>query len=160
MHTKYSSEDGTTAVPRLTWLCLIFLVSACVPYYDYEQPARTGAAPGGGDAFYNIERFAPELKLTHPQIQKIRQLRADFDKHAISINAALRAAYIDLNNMTSADRKQLDKDAVFKKADEISKLHAEMQRKILELDLELTSLLTDEQYEKFRDILNRRQGDY
>jgi Spy/CpxP family protein refolding chaperone len=163
MHKKYSSEVWTAAFTRLMCLSLIFLVSACTPYYEqpprYERPSRTEATPGGGDAIYNIERFARELKLTRPQIQKIRQLRADFDKEATRINATLRTDYTDLNNLTRADRNQLDKEAVFKKADEISELHAEMQRKILELDLELTSLLTDEQYEKFRDILSRK-GDY
>jgi len=142
---------------QLTWLSLIFLVTACVPYH--EEPPSMG--PGaGGDVLYNIERFASELRLTREQIQKIRQLRANFDKEAIRTNAALRVAYLDLNNLTRADRKQLDKDKVFKKADEINGLHAQMQRKIIELELEVTALLTDEQYEKFRDILNRQSYEY
>jgi Spy/CpxP family protein refolding chaperone len=147
-----------TSIPVLIELCLILLLSSCSPYYD-PPPPRTGT-PTDGDGLYNIERFAPELKLTRPQIQKIRQLRADFDKDATRINASLRTGYTDLNNLIHEDRKQLDKDNVFKKADEINGLHAEMQRKIIELDLELTSLLTDEQYEKFRGILSRRQRDY
>jgi Spy/CpxP family protein refolding chaperone len=157
MNIKHPLKDWTTAITRLTWLCLLFLVSACAPYY--QEPPRMGPGPGG-DVLQNIERFAPELRLTREQIQKIRQLRANFDREAIRINAALRVAYVDLNNLTHADRKQLDKDKAFKKADEINGLHAQMQRKIIELDLGVTDLLTDDQYEKFRDILSRRSRDY
>ncbi len=142
---------------RLTWLSLIFLVSACAPYY--EEPPSMGLGPGG-DALHNIERFAPELRLTREQIQKIRQIRANLEREAIRINAALRVAYLDLNNLTHPDRKQIEKDKVFKKVDEINGLHAQMQRKIIELELEATDLLTDEQYEKFRDILNSRSSEY
>ena len=156
MNIKHPLKDWTTAMTNLTWLCLLFLVSACAHYYE-EPPIEPGP---GGDALHNIERFAPELRLTREQIQKIRQMRANFEREAIRINAALRVAYLDLNNLTHADRKQLDKDKAFKKADEINGLHAQMQRKIIELDLEVTDLLTDEQYEKFRDILSRRSGEY
>lgn len=142
---------------RLTWLSLIFLVTACAPYY--EEPPSMGPGPGG-DVLRNIERFSHELKLTREQIQKIRQLRANLEREAIRINAALRVAYLDLNNLTHPDRKQIDKDKVFKKADEINGLHAQMQRKIIELDLEVTDLLTEEQYEKFSEILKSRSGGY
>lgn len=142
---------------RLTWLSLIFILSACAPYY--EEPPTMGPGPGA-DVLRNIERFSHELKLTREQIQKIRRLRANFEKEAIRIHAALRVAYLDLDNLTHPDRKLIDKDKVFKKADEINGLHAQMQRKIIELDLEVTDLLTEEQYEKFSEILKGRSGGY
>jgi Spy/CpxP family protein refolding chaperone len=155
---KKNLSVGSTIVISLIPLCLIFLVSACDPYYYPEPPRNPGPGPRA-DVLYNIERIVPELKLTKEQRQEIKKLRADFDKEAKRIDAALRAGYTDLNNLAHEDRKQLDKDGLFKKADEVSDLHAEMQRKILELDLALTDLLTDEQYKKFRAIVSKRAGD-
>jgi Spy/CpxP family protein refolding chaperone len=141
-------------------LCLIFIVSACEPYYYQEPPPRRPPAPQQvhGDLLYNIERFSHELKLSSPQIQKIRQLRSDFDKESKRIDADLRARYTDLNILSHEDRKQMDRNGLFKKTDEISDLHAEMQRKIIQLDLDITDLLTDEQYEKLKDIQSRQSG--
>jgi Spy/CpxP family protein refolding chaperone len=133
----------------------MFLISACVPYH--QEPTYTDP---GGDMLHSVERFARELGLTREQMQTIRQLRANFDKEAIRIDAALRSGYLDLNRLTYTDRQQMDKDKVFKKADEINGLHAQIQRKMIELDLEITDVLTDEQYDKFRDLLRRRPGNY
>ena len=161
MDTKHSSPSLMPAVIRLIPLCLVFLVSACDPYY-YQEPPRRPPAPQQthGDLLYNIERFSHELKLSKPQIQKIRQLRSDFDKESKRLDADLRAGYADLNNLSHEDRKQMDRDGLFKKADEISDLHAEMQRKIIQLDLDITDLLTDEQYEKLKDIQGRQSSNY
>src|ERR1700757_619342 len=140
MGTKHSSASFKTAVVRFMPLCLVLLVSACDPYYYQEPPPRRPPAPAPqgvhGDLLYNIERYSHELKLSTPQIQKIRQLRADFDKESKRIDSDLRAGYTDLNNLAHEDRKKLDREALFKKADAVNDLHAEMQRKIIRLDLD------------------------
>jgi Spy/CpxP family protein refolding chaperone len=141
----------------LMWLGLLFTVSACAPYYYEEPPSATSTS---GDALHNIERFARDLDLTREQLQKIRQLRANFDREAIRINAALRVAYLDLNSLTHPERKPIDKDKVFKKLDEIDGLHAQLQRKLIESELQVVDLLTNEQYQKFDDIFKGRRGEY
>ena len=113
-----------------------------------------------GDALHNIERFAGDLDLTREQLQKIQQLRASFDKEAIRLNAALRVAYLDLNNLTHPEQKPIDKDKVYKKMNEIDELHAQLQRKLLDLELQVVDLLSNEQYQKFDAILKGGVGDY
>ena len=141
----------------LLWLSLFVTFSACAPNYYEEPPSATSMR---GDAPHNIERFAHDLDLTREQLQKIRQLRANFDKEAIRLNAALRVAYLDLNNLTHPERKPIDKDMVFKKLDEIDGLHAQLQRKLVELELQVVDLLSNEQYQKFDAILKSRFGEY
>lgn len=143
---------------RVVWLSLTLILSACAPYY-YREPPAMGPGPGG-DVLHNIERYRFDLKLTREQIEKIRQLRANFEREAIRINAALRVAYLDLGSLIHPDRKQIDKDKVFKKLDEISGLHTQMQRKMVELQLDVIDLLTEEQYEKFSGLLKNRPESY
>jgi len=155
------SNRLTSAAIRLSPLCLFILLSSCDPYYypDSPPPPRNPEPAPRGDVLYNLERLGPELKLTKDQKQEIKRLRDNFDKDSKRIDAALRAGYTDLNNLAHEDRKELDRDKLFEKADNVSNLHAEMQRKIIEFDLALTDLLTDEQYKKFTAIAGRKSAE-
>ena len=139
-------------------LSLIFIISACAPYY-YEEPPSRGPGPGG-DLLQNIERYRFDLRLTGEQIEKIRQLRANFERDSVRINAALRIAYLDLNSLAHPDRKPIDKDKVFKTVDRISELQNQVQKMMVELQLDAMDLLTEEQYEKFNRLFKEQPERY
>jgi Spy/CpxP family protein refolding chaperone len=105
-------------------------------------------------AMLDNPRFKQSLGLTDEQSGQLRKIIVDGEKSAIKARADLAVRGIELRELLRADHP--DREAVMKKADDISALRAQMMKQHLDSLLAAKSVLTPEQQARIRSFLERR----
>ncbi|MEK7306799.1 MAG: Spy/CpxP family protein refolding chaperone [Nitrospirota bacterium] len=141
-------------------ISLIFLVSVMLGAYGcghhYRGIARdTGYSPYFMDPLHNIELYADKLGLTDDQLKKFAELRTRYHKEEIRLRAEMESAFIELNELTHKDKPALDQEKIYKKAEEIGTIRTSMLKNVIILELDVGKLLSDEQYNKFGQIMRK-----
>jgi Spy/CpxP family protein refolding chaperone len=131
---------------------LLFAVS-CGPYSGYRR-----ANPM--DPLYGVERFSRMLNLNPDQLQAISNLRDNFRKEDSKIKGNLEASLVDLRQMTRRPKKDLNEDEIMEKIKEVGNLETELRQNAARTGFSLAQILTDEQYDRFAEILRREQIRY
>jgi Spy/CpxP family protein refolding chaperone len=131
----------------LTLILLSFLIASCAPY-PYV-PRRVMADP-----LYGAELYSKALDLHDDQLRAISKLRGDLRKEQIKGQAEIETAMLDLQELTSHPKKDLDEATILKKVEEIGSIETNLRKKTVQTRLSLSKVLTDEQYEKLLDILD------
>jgi len=97
------------------------------------------------------------IDLTDDQRDRLKAMQTEFQMNQIDRKAELQKAQVRLRNL------QRDPDAtegdVFRAIDEVSRLKAEMQKTRYQHQLQIKSVLTDEQFDKLEELRQtRREG--
>ena len=97
-------------------------------------------------------RNREKLGLSDDQVQKLEQLRSNFDKETIRNEADIRVAEIDLNNLLQAQSADLAK--VEAKIRDIERLRADLRIARIRAIEKGKALLTAEQRKKLQELLS------
>lgn len=152
-------RSGQTLIASLLFLASIILSASGCGYHPHRGvPVQTGYQGYFIDPLHNIELYAEKLGLTDDQLKKIGELRTKYHKDEIRLRAEMESAFIELNELTHKERQSIDKEKTYKKVDEIGSIRTNMLKNIINLELEVGKLLSDEQYNKFAQII--RKGPY
>lgn len=105
-------------------------------------------------AFLENDRVKSELGLTDQQTARLRQIVVDTEKTTVKTRADMAVQGIELRELLRADKP--DEDAVMKKVQQISELHAQIMKHHVEALLAAKSILTPEQQKKIRGFIEGR----
>lgn len=150
---------GLTLVASLLFLAsIVFTALGCGNYYQRGIPGAAVYPPYFMDPLHNIELYADKIGLKDDQLNKIAELRTKYQKEEIRLRAEMESAFIELNELTHKDRQSIDQDKIYKKTDEIGTIRTAMLKNVINLELDVGKILSDEQYNKFAQIM--RKGSY
>ena len=107
--------------------------------YNYNVPyAGRAGVYGNPNAYY-----PPVLNLSQEQINKINDIQLKFQNENLDLISDLQKKNIELQNLLMV--QPVDRNASNYKIEEINKLQAELQKKVLSQNEKLRNVLTDEQ---------------
>jgi len=118
-------------------LITLFVISAFI----YAQNAPKGPNRG----------IMGKLNLTDEQKAKVESFRLDFQKRQIAVRSKIQTARIELQQILSSDK--LDKSAIEKKLNEISKLEVEQKMNFINHWEQINQILTPEQKTIWKNTL-------
>lgn len=141
-------------------ISLIFLVSVMLGTYGCGHHYRGTVrgmenSPYFMDPLHNIELYAEKIALTDDQIKKIAELRTRYHKEEIRLRAEMETAFIELNELTHKEKAAIDQEKIYRKAEAIGAIRTSMLKDVINLELEVGKLLSDEQYNKFGRIMRK-----
>jgi len=111
--------------------------SAGCPYAGYLAP---GTANLTGYPFANYPNL---LNLAQEQINKLNEIQTKFQSENAALLNSLNQKNLELQNLTIV--QPLDQTAINFKIDEISKVQAELQKKVLAYTEDVRNILTEQQ---------------
>ncbi|MCW5785415.1 MAG: periplasmic heavy metal sensor [Nitrospirales bacterium] len=97
-----------------------------------------------------------ELKLTDEQKEAFHRLRLDYDKMVVKKTADVRTAEVDLATLLGKDEP--DRQAIEEQVKAIGAIKEDMMMARIDSLLKLRSVLSKDQYGKFREILHQRMN--
>lgn len=100
-----------------------------------------------------ILRFRNELQLTKEQVSSLEKLRFEFERQATKLQADLRLAELDLNQLLSQETVSLPQAKT--KIEEEARISAELRYRRLEAITQGRSALTAEQRDKLQSLVSR-----
>lgn len=103
--------------------------------------------------WWNNPRVIQELGLSQDQIDKINTIWRDHRKTLIDLRAEHEKQQVDLETLLSKDT--IDETAVLAKADLVNKTKADVERVTLQMRLRIRNVLTREQRERSKELLER-----
>jgi len=112
------------------------------------------AAAALGNPVKDRVRFKQKLNLSDQQAEQLKELNFNTAKELIQMKADLKTAQLEMKRMIA--ERNPDKEALFRKLDEISRIQAEMKKVHLEKKLALREILTEEQLDKVREMKQRQ----
>lgn len=98
-----------------------------------------------------------EIDITDEQRKKLEDLAFNSAKTAIQAQANLQVHRMELERMVHSDNP--DRSAIDKKIQEISQVQTALMRGMINTSLEERSILTKEQRDKMREVLQRQMGE-
>ena len=102
-----------------------------------------------GQGMFSLLRHAEMLELTDKQIEKIKEMKYNFNMERIDREAEIEKAQLKLNKMM---RDEASESTIFAAIDENSSLRAEMRKMQYKHHEDVKNLLTDEQKEKIKEL--------
>ena len=102
-----------------------------------------------GQGMFSLLRYAEMLELTDKQIEKIKEMKYNFNLERIDRKAEIEKAQLKLNKMM---RDEASESKVFAAIDETSNLRAEMRKMQYKHHEDVKNLLTDDQKEKIKEL--------
>ncbi|RKX23040.1 MAG: hypothetical protein DRP35_00395 [Candidatus Zixiibacteriota bacterium] len=102
-----------------------------------------------GQGMFSLLRHAEMLELTDKQVEKIKEMKYQFNLERIDKKAAIEKTQLKLGKMM---RDEVSESKVFAAIDEISDLKAEMRKMQYKHHADIKNLLTDEQKEKIKEL--------
>ncbi len=96
--------------------------------------------------------------LSDQQKQEIQKLKQAVQKETLSLKSKLQVKKAELNDLLMAEN--LDKNAIYKKIDEISEIEKKLKKKHIDTMIKVQALLTPEQRVKFKSRLMRHRGNF
>lgn len=125
---------------------------------DQDEDLFEGPGPGMGPG----QGMFKQLDLSTEQIEKLRDMRTSHQKEMIPLRAELKVARIELRELVRAGDNTSAIDA---KIDQIGKLQTQLEKKRVQNQLQMRSILTPEQRQKmemgragFGDGCHGKQG--
>jgi len=116
------------------------LWGAGFPYAGYLNP---GAANLAGNPYSNYANYPNLLNLAQEQINKLNEIQTKFQSENTTLLNSLNQKNLELQNLTIV--QPLDQTAINFKIDEISKIQAELQKKVLAYTEDVRNILTEQQ---------------
>ena len=145
---------------RRSWLVALLVAGVVcgAATLSWARGGDWGSHPrmGGGFgprmlAMLDSDRFKSELGLTDEQAGRLRQLVLENEKSSVKTRAEVKVRQIELHEMLRADNP--NRDAVLKKAQEISDLRGQMMKQHIESLLTAKTILTPEQQKKMHALM-------
>jgi Spy/CpxP family protein refolding chaperone len=110
----------------------------------------SGYRGGYGGSPFDIDMLRDHLKLNDDQVAKLKKIRSDYQKEMIKRKANLRVGMLEL--WETIDAKNMDMAKAEKKVKELEAMQSDLMLYRLKALQETRKILTDEQYEQFRDL--------
>lgn len=125
----------------------VFLAGASFAWRG-EYQGKIAVKPGWQSRNLNQERvrWQERLNLTQEQREKIAQLRLSFQEETLDLRNQLQKKGIELQKLWLEENP--DKNKIYSILDEIARIRAEINKKLVDYLLELKKILTPEQLEK------------
>lgn len=130
----------------------------------FGEPGEMGFEHGGQRishlmAMLDNERVKAALGLTDDQADRLHKILVGVEESSIKTRSDIAVRGIELRELLRADKP--DRDAVMKKAEEISQLRGELMSQRLQAMLDAKNVLTPEQQAKIRNFMeSRREGGF
>ena len=158
-------------------LILLFVVTFVLARFSYAQMDPMGMMMGGGEkgrpgsmsgpgpgmgqgmgmskGYGHGDPFSPEMLREHlglndEQVQKMRQLRTDYEKESIRKHADLRVAQLELGELMQ--QKSIDIGQVEKKVRQIETVRGDLMLFRVRSLVKTKDFLTPEQFDKFKQM--------
>ncbi len=150
----------------LILLSMVFALSGCAhdgkssidekrSHESYKHKSESQYAPQNNVDHHEFSSsIEEELKLTDEQKNAFHVLRLDYDKMVVKKTADVRTAEVDLATMLGKDEP--DRQALKEQVKTIGAIKEDMMMARIDSLLKLRSVLTEDQYGKFREILHQR----
>jgi Spy/CpxP family protein refolding chaperone len=126
--------------------------SATMPMERPQNEMRGPDFPG----MLRRPEIQKELGITEEQRNKIEEIGFNSSKNAIQQRATLQVLHLELGRLTQADTP--DRAAIDKKIQEISQAQSAQMRTMVNLRLDIQSVLTKEQREKIKTLRQNPMG--
>ena len=152
----------------LILLSMVFVLSACSHggksstegKPSHESYAHESKSPHATSNYVDHHHFSStmeeELKLTDEQKEAFHRLRLDYDKMVVKKTADVRTAEVDLATLLGKDEP--DRQAIAEQVKAIGAIKEDMMMARIDSLLKLRSVLSKDQYGKFREILHQRMN--
>lgn len=152
----------------LILLPLIFALSSCAHdgksstegTRSHESYTHESESPHATSNFVDHHHFSStmeeELKLTDEQKEAFHRLRLDYDKMVVKKTADVRTAEVDLATLLGKDEP--DRQTIAEQVKTIGAIKEDMMMARIDSLLKLRSVLSKDQYGKFREILHQRMN--
>ena len=108
------------------------------------------AAVALGNPIKDRVRFKEKLNLSDQQAEQLRELNFNTAKELIQMKADLKTAQLEMKRMMA--ERNPDKEALFSKLDEISRIQGEIKKVHLEKKLAMREILSEEQLDRIREL--------
>lgn len=115
-------------------------LGAGCPYMGYLAP---GTANLADNPYSNYANYPNLLNLAQEQINKLNEIQTKFQSENAALLNSLNQKNLELQNLTIV--QPLDQTAINFKIDEISKIQAELQKKVLAYTENVRNILTEQQ---------------
>jgi Spy/CpxP family protein refolding chaperone len=109
-------------------------------------------------ALLENSRMKAALGLTDQQADQLHQLFVESEKSTVKTRADIAIRDIEMRELLRADKP--DREAIMKKVQELSDLRGQMMKQHIESLLAARSVLTPEQQNKIRSLLERRRSEF
>ena len=126
-----------------------FLVLAMVAVMAVPVLASAQAGPGKGPHGMGKMDYINELNLTKEQLMQIKELQRESRKKAVEVRSKIQIKRIDFDDEAQKDKP--DMKLMGKLIDELTALHAQQYKAMLESRMKMMGLLTPEQKQKLSE---------
>jgi len=126
-----------------------FLVLTMVAVMALPVVAFAQGGPGKGGHGQGKMDYISELNLTKEQLAQVRELQRESRKKIVEIKGKIQLKRIDFDEETQKDKP--DQKLLEKLIDELTTLHAQQYKAMLESKVKVISLLTPEQRRKLSE---------
>lgn len=126
-----------------------FLVLTMVAVMVAPVLASAQAGPGKGPHGMGKMDYVSELNLTKEQLIQIKELQRESRKGAVEIRSKIQIKRIDFDDEAQKDKP--DMKLLGKLIDELTALHAQQYKAMLESRVKMMGLLTPEQKQKLSE---------
>lgn len=126
-----------------------FLVLAIVAVMALPVVALAQGGPGRGAQVAGKMDYISELNLTKEQLAQVRELQRESRRKIVEIKSKIQLKRIDFDEEMQKDKP--DQKLLEKLIDDLTALHAQQYKAMLESRVKMMSLLTPEQRQKLSE---------
>jgi len=138
--------NRTTKVILIATLAVAAILSVA-----FALPAGRKGRPGKGP---DLEKLADNLELSEDQIDRIREIRYDFEEDGIDRRAELEKAQLEMRKLMDED--DFDRGKIMAQAEKVTTLESEMKLAKIDGMLRALEVLTDKQREELGELRKER----
>lgn len=135
---------------NLVVLAMVAVMASPVVAFAQGDPGKGGRGPGKMD-------YINELNLSKEQLTQVRDLQRESRKKVVEIKSKIQIKKIDFDEEVQKDKP--DQKLLEKLVDELTALHAQQYKAMLESRVKVMSLLTPEQRQKLSERSLMGMGD-
>ena len=136
---------------RLSYITLLLVLLefsvSCVPYPGYRREMLA-------DPLHGVEFYSRTLDLNSEQLQAIGKVREELRKNQMRRRVELQDDIAELGELTHRPKKELDEAKIMKKVEEIGAIETSLRKEAVNAGLSLAKILSEEQYDRFAEILS------
>ena len=127
----------------------LLLLSLSLPTFAQRGPGSDGSGMGKANKFQ-------ELELTSEQEDQMQNLRYDFEKLKIGLEANLKTEQLELKKLKQADDPS--KKKIHAQIEKVGKERIALEKARADHHLEIRKILTDEQFKIFKKRMKTKSG--
>ena len=129
-------------------MAALLVVGTVSTAFSDNQEDRAGKVKAGMNRGSRMKnRGLAKLDLTKEQLEKIKSLRADFNKEIVPLRNKLELKSLELRHLWTAE--ELNEESIMAKSREVSDLRSQLKEKTIRHRLNTVKILTKEQRIKF-----------